>query len=122
MRAAGTDIDHFLATFFAPELRAWRGEAPLHFVFWVYGVVVSSLLTALTARAILVGGWELLQTLVLADLAYTAWVLVAIWRCTARATQFWAGLARGLTLAWAFNTILFLMFVEIELAARYASG
>lgn len=122
MRAAGTDIGHFLATFLAPELRAWRGEAPLHFVFWVYGVAASSLLTVLTARAFVVDGWELLQPLILADLAYTVWVLVAIWRCSARATLFWGGLARGLTLAWGFNTILVLLFVEVELAARYASG
>jgi hypothetical protein len=121
LRAAGKAIGDFLATSFAPELRAWRGEAPLHFVFWVYGVAVSSLLTALTARAFIVDGWQLLQALILVDFAYTAWVLVAIWRCSARATPFWGGLARGLTLAWGFNTILVLLFVEVELAAHYAS-
>ena len=122
MRAAATDMDLFLSSFFAPEVRAWRGEAPLHFAFWVYGVAVSSLLAALTARTLIVGSWELLQALILGDLAYTLWVLVAIWRCSARATLFWGGLARGLTLAWGLNTVLVLLFVEMEVAARYASG
>lgn len=122
MRAATRDIGHFLATFFAPELRAWRGDAPPGFVFWMYGVAVSSLLAALTARAFVHDRWELLQALIVGDLAYTVWVLVAIWRCSARARPFWGGLARVLTVAWGLNTMFVLLFVEIELAARHASG
>lgn len=78
------------------------------------------MLIALTARTFLVDGWKLLQVMILADLAYMVWVLVAIWRCSRRATLFWGGIARGLTLAWGMNTILVLLFVEIELATRYA--
>ena len=121
MSAARTDNGHVLVSFFAPEVRAWHGEAPLHLIFLEYGIAVSALLTLLTARAFLLGGWELLQALILGDLAYTVWVLVAIWRCSAKATLFWGGLVRGLTLAWGLNTILVLLFVEVELAARYAS-
>ena len=120
MRDAATGVRKFLAVFFRPESRAWRGEATLSLAIWVYGVSLSFLLTALSVWTFMVADWALLQVLVIADFAYTAWVLVVIWRCSARATVFWGGLARWLTIAWGLNAILVLSFVEIELAIRYA--
>lgn len=121
MRAAATNIGHFLAIFFAPELRAWQGKSSLGLVFWIYGIALSSLLAVVTAWAFIENRPPLLQLLIIADFAYTLWVLVAIWRCSTNAHELWGGLARWLTIAWGLNTIFVLWFIEIELAVRYLS-
>lgn len=111
---------HFAARFFAPELSAWRGQQPLWKVFWVYGVAVSVSLIAVYLIAFLIEQVALRQILVLCFAPYTAWILVSIWRCSTNAReQFWGMLARFLTVAWACNTILIIVFVEMNLITHY---
>ena len=105
----------FLARLVAPELRAFRGEAPLAQVFWLYGVAASLWIIALNVLVISEGNWKLVQALILLDLGYTGWILVAIWRCSANVSLLWGTLARWLTVAWGLNTMFVLLFVEIEL-------
>ena len=61
-------------------------------------------------------------SLLLAFAAYTAWILVAVWRCAANAPPFWGALARWLTVAWAANAALLIGFLEIDLLARSLGG
>lgn len=107
-----------IAALFEPELDAWRGRAPLWRVFWLHGAGVSVcllawLLPGLEHRHVLP-----LQAGLAAYMGYTAWVLVAVWRCTANAAPFWGDLARIVTVAWAANTLMLGVFLEIELLGR----
>jgi hypothetical protein len=111
-----------LALFFAPELRAWRGEMALPVVFWGYGVAASTVLLALHASAMVNNELLLQQALIFASLGYTGWILVAIWRCAPNAPPFWGGLARWLTVAWGLNSGLVLFFVQFALLIRYVGG
>lgn len=106
----------FAAAFFAPELRAWRGEQLLWKVFWVYGVAASSALIALYGYAFYVDRVALRQALLLCFAAYTFWILVSVWRCANNTQEkIWSVLARFLTIAWAGNTILLVIFLEFNL-------
>lgn len=104
-----------LATFFAPELRAWQGRAALPVVFWGHGVATSIGLAVLHATALDLGQRGFQQVLILVSAAYTVWILVAIWRCAAHAGAFWGTMARWLTVAWGLNTAFVLLFLQIEL-------
>ncbi len=112
----------FLALFFAAELRAWRGQMPLPPVFWGYGVGTSLALIALTATALVAGELVFQQILLLLSLAYTIWVLVAIWRCAPNAALVWATAARLAVVAWGLNAAFVLLFLQIELVVRFARG
>jgi hypothetical protein len=59
------------------------------------------------------------QALLIFLAGYTAWILVAIWRCADNSSANWATLARGLTIAWAANIILVLTFLQADLLATY---
>ena len=110
----------FAARFFAPEIAAWRGQQPLWKVFWLYGVAVSWVLIATYLFAFLAEAVALRQILLLCFIPYTAWILVSIWRCSNNVQQqFWRTLARLLTVAWACNAILIVIFVEMNLIAHY---
>ncbi|MDP1730925.1 MAG: hypothetical protein Q8L54_07065 [Devosia sp.] len=109
-----------LTAFFAPEFRAWRGEARLSAVFWVHGVLVSSVLITLFATSIYRGQVFLEQALLIGFGFYTAWVLVSIWRCSSAAEPFWGVLAKLLTVPWAANAALVVFFLQLELWVRYA--
>ncbi|WP_372840171.1 hypothetical protein [Phaeovulum sp.] len=111
-----------LLAFFAPELRAWRGQMPLPVVFWGYGVGTSIVLAILHATALDAGQLLFQQALILISAAYTIWILVAIWRCAAKARALWGVLARWLTVTWGLNTAFVLLFLQIELLARYVRG
>jgi len=98
-------------------MRNWRGTAPLWRVYWLYGVLGSTILTALIAVPALLG-WYTLPALTLAlgiGFAYTAWILVSIWRCAFNIKDEPLGiprdtlamLARWLTVAWAINVVGF---------------
>ncbi len=111
-----------LARFLAPEIRAWRGQAPLSTVFWFYGVLVSAGLIALFAVSLYRGPLMLEQVLLVCCGLYTAWVLVSIWRCSLTADPFWGVLARVLTVFWAANAALVGLFLQLELLAHYAGN
>lgn len=96
-------------------LRNWRGETQLWRVYWLYGVAGSAALTILIAAPGVLG-WYTAATVVLAlaiGLAYTAWIVVSIWRCAFNITDEPLGIprdvlgtmARGLTIAWAINVL-----------------
>lgn len=108
--------------FFAPELRAWKGRMSLPTVFWGYGVAMSMALAMLHATALDAGQLAFQQVLILISVAYTVWILVAIWRCAPNASPFWGTLAGWLTVAWGLNTALVLFFLQIELVLRHAPG
>jgi hypothetical protein len=110
----------FADQFFAPELSAWRGQQPLWKVFWLYGVVVSSALIGTYLFAFVVDQVALRQILVICFAPYTAWLLVSIWRCANNTHELlWSTLARFLTVAWACNAGLAVIFVEMNLIAHY---
>lgn len=98
-----------------PFLRAWRGQAPLGRVFWLYGVAASwaMILSYLAVFADAPAGTR--QVVLLAFAAYTAWVLVAVWRCSDVHRSLFDLLARALTIAWAFNAALVLLALELQL-------
>ncbi len=108
-----------LVLLFEPEWRALTGRAGLGRVFWVYGVVVSTGLALLFVMAREAGRRELQQLLLLVFPAYTAGILVAVWRCSGDAAAPWGQLARALTVAWAINTLLLIGFLQVELLAAW---
>ena len=110
----------FVTDFFAAEVRAWRGEEPLWKVFWVYGVATSVTIVALYVVAFYDGRIALRQVLLPCFAAYTAWILVSVWRCASNTNEkLWSTLARFLTVAWAGNTILVLTFLQLNLLRIY---
>lgn len=113
-----SETDGFWARFFRPELDVWRGRRSLATVFWSYGVLVSIGLIVLHAAALQRQHPIEEQILIAASAVYTIWILAAIWRTTARNESYWAKLARGLTVAWAMNSVMVLAFLELDLAAR----
>lgn len=96
-------------------LQSWRGAAPLWRVYWLYGVLGSTVLAVLImAPAAL--GWLTLPLLGIGlgiGLAYTAWIVVSIWRCAFNIKDrpfgiprdILAMMARWLTVAWAINVL-----------------
>jgi len=113
-------IADFIADFFAAELRAWRGEQPLWKVFWLYGVATSSALITIYVTAFFIDRVVLRQVLLLCFAPYTAWILVSVWRCANNTHEWlWSLLARLLTVAWACNTIMILVFLQMNLITRF---
>jgi hypothetical protein len=92
---------------------AWRGDAPLWQVYWLYGVLASGAAAAAVLLAATQGwiGPAGLLLMLAVGAAYTAWVLVAIWRCAFNVRgallgvppEAWGVLARWLTITWAIN-------------------
>jgi hypothetical protein len=106
--------------FFAPEIRAWRGEQPLWIAFWGSGVLGSVGLAMLWALSLYLGRIGLREALLLCIAGYTFWALVALWRSSKPVLDtFWGALARQLTVAWAVNVILVLGFLQLDLVSRY---
>ena len=113
-------VAEFAGEFFAAEIRAWHGEEPLWKVFWVYGVATSSTIVAVYIVAFYDGHMALRQVLLPCFAAYTAWILVSVWRCASNTREKrWGTLARFLTVAWAANTILVLTFLQLNLLIMY---
>jgi hypothetical protein len=111
-------IRPLLARLFEPERMAWRGELDLATVFWGYGVLGSSTLVVLHATALMLRQVAFQQVLIVVSGLYTIWILVAIWRCAARAPSPWGTLERWLTIAWALNTGFVLFFLQLEILVR----
>lgn len=98
----------------AAELRRYRhGQGPLWKLYWIYGVLLSTLggtaLLAVTVQRAL--PLPLLLAALAAGLAYTGLILVAIWRNAFNIAgrplgidrDAWGWLARLLTFGWALN-------------------
>ena len=104
---------------FEPELRAWDGGLPLARVFWIYGVLTSIAIGLLYMLAAEAGRRSLQQALLIILLAYTGWIVVAVWRCAEPAPPTLRIVARSLTVAWALNIILVTGFLQLDLIAAY---
>ncbi len=104
---------------FATELRAWHGREPLWKVFWGYGVLASAILALFYVLAVQQERVIVQQILLVLFAGYTAWILVAVWRCADNSDTLWRTLARSLTVAWAANTTLVLAFLQLDLLATY---
>lgn len=100
---------------FASPIRAWNGDAPLGQVFWGYGVLISALLIAAFINALYRNDIWVQEILLVVFLAYTVWILTAIWRCSAAGTSVWHMIARLLTITWAANTLLVAGFLQLSL-------
>lgn len=102
-----------------PIAAHWHGRGRLGPVFWGWGVAVSTVVTAVFMILTAAGGtgFVLGQLLLLAFVPYTVWILVSVWRCAPNAPAEWQSVAaRWLTVAWAINAFLLIVFVEIDLA------
>ena len=98
----------------------WHGEEALWKVFWVYGVATSVTIVALYVVAFYDGRMALRQAPLSCFAAYTAWILVSVWRCASNTNEkFWGTLACFLTVAWAGNTIFVLIFLQLNLLIKY---
>jgi hypothetical protein len=118
-RAARSPVSHLLGGFFDTEIRAWRGEEPLWKVFWFHGVLVCNILAVLYGTTLYAERAGLQQVLLVSIAAYTAWVLIAAWRCADNTQQsYWGVLARHLIVVWAGNTVMLLPFLEIDAIER----
>jgi heme O synthase-like polyprenyltransferase len=99
-------------------VRYWRGEGSLSQLFWLYGVAFSGVVIGLVGWAAATAriGDELLVAAIVLLFAYTAWILVSVWRCAARRGEddAYCPLVRGLTVAWAINAVLVGGFVLFE--------
>jgi hypothetical protein len=89
-------------------------------VFWVYGVATSVTIVALYVVAFYDGRMALRQAPLSCFGAYTAWILVSVWRFASNTNEkFWGTLACFLTVAWAGNTIFVLIFLQLNLLIKY---
>ncbi len=110
----------FLIAFFETEMRSWRGAEPLWKVFWVYGVLVSSVLGLFYALAMYEDRIVLQQVLLACFATYTVWILVSVWRCSDNTEEpLWGLLAQRLTVVWAGNAIMLLIFLQLGLVKTY---
>jgi hypothetical protein len=95
----------------------WQGHGQLWKVYWLYGVLGSFVL-ALILLFLIRGGaigsvWFQLVLLLLA--AYTVWIVVSVWRCALNVENpMYGHMARALTVAWAINALMLVVFLEIQ--------
>jgi hypothetical protein len=113
-------LPELLGRLFPAEMRAWRGRADLATVFWFYGVLTSSILGILYAATIYLRHPVAEQLLLIGFALYTVWILVSIWRCSLATETMWGLLARFLTIAWAGNVAMLLVFRQFELLILFA--
>ena len=84
------------------------------------GVVASGTIFSLYALAIWAGHIALQQVLLVFSAGYSAWILISIWRCADNTSErVWGLIARLLTVAWAGNVIMVLMFLQLGLIGKY---
>ena len=96
----------------------WRGDGPLWLVFWIYGVLLSTIVTglflALLATEDSIPGLE--QFLFVAFIPYTVWILVSIWRCAFNVeNKIYGHVAQALTIAWEIKATLLIISAELGL-------
>ena len=94
------------------------GEGQLWKVFWLYGVIPSNILVA----AILLLLWldratDVISLLLVLLLLYTTWIVISVWNCShnVKVENYYGVLARWLTVAWALNTVFFVIFLGLDL-------
>lgn len=95
----------------------WSGRGALWKVYWLYGVAGSTVLSAiiflLFDRGAVGSPWFQLVLLIAA--AYTAWIVISVWRCAFNVDdERYGHVARALTVAWTINAVFILIFLEIE--------
>lgn len=103
---------------FGPQIRAWRGEAPVGQVIWGQGLLPSLVLIAAYVDAVYRHDLITQQGALSAFQLYSGWVLVAIWRCAAKSPPPWDTIARLLTIAWAGNVLPVTGFLQLALLTR----
>lgn len=95
-----------------------RGSKPLWQVFWVDGVFASHVLFGAIFHLYPRIGTGLLAVLLVGFLAYTAWIMRAVWVNAFNVANENVGhLARALTVVWALNAVLvsgFLVFAHMS--------
>jgi hypothetical protein len=83
-----------------------QGQGPLWRIFWLWGVVGSWILFAIFIFALQRLGvtWALVIGSAVVMLPYSVWILASVWQCAGNVSNdFWANLARFLTVIWALN-------------------
>lgn len=105
-----------MSNIFAESL---RGETALWKVFWIYGVIPSNALLAAILGMVRANVSVIaINMLLIVLLVYTAWIVISVWRCSDNVEKAPYGiLARWLVVAWAVNTLLFVPFMALDLAA-----
>lgn len=91
------------------ESAAWdrRGNTRLWLVFWIYGVLVSHLLFGTILYFYHQIGTPELAALLALFVAYTAWIMHAVWINAFNVEKVVYGqIARALTVAWAINAVM----------------
>lgn len=96
----------------------WRGKGRLWVVFWIYGVLLSTIVTGVFLTQLVtedpIPGLK--QFLIVAFIPYTVWILVSIWRCALNVeNELYGHVARALTIGWAINTTLLIISAELGL-------
>jgi hypothetical protein len=74
----------------------WRGDVPLRMTYWVCGVLTNLLWLVVIALAVATNFRPLVLLLVVLNLIYSVFIMVAIWRSAGRyaGNRIWADLAR----------------------------
>lgn len=96
----------------------WHGQGPLWKIYWLYGVFGSLILAGLLMLPIEQTGHIRLGHYLLAVgvlCLYSLWINVSVWRCANNVQRKeWGYAARALTVFWAINVILLLLFVGLD--------
>lgn len=96
-----------------------KSTSPLWVVFWLYGVIPSNLLWAGALWSFNTGPRMLTVTLFCVLMAFTTWILPAVWRAAPNSdTPMYGVAARGLTVAWALNTVFLVFFLGVQLFSQ----
>lgn len=90
----------------------WRGEGRLWLVFWIYGVLLSTIVTGVFLAQLAsedpIPGLK--QFLIVTFIPYTVWVIVSMWRCAFNVeNELYSHMARVLTIAWPINVTLLII-------------
>jgi hypothetical protein len=99
------------------QVMTWAERAPLWRVFWLYGVIPSNLLW-LAVLGMMSAGLHanLVRSLLVFLLVFTAWIVRAVWLAAPNAAdRRYSAISRALTVAWGINTVLLVFFLELQL-------
>ncbi|GAB3000513.1 hypothetical protein GCM10010960_00430 [Arenimonas maotaiensis] len=84
-----------------------RGNTRLWLVFWIYGVLISHLMFGAILYFYHQVGTPSLIALLALFVAYTAWIMHAVWINAFNVQNVVYGqIARALTVAWAINSVM----------------